>query len=268
MGRRRQRLQHGLHALLCGRARSRTSRARRATASARSRTCRRVANPYTGVNIYDSTANPAGYPTGWGVWGGTSLASPVVASEFAPRGWGARRRVSRARRSTPTSATSSALYDVVSGHNGSCTRRQLLQGDRGYDGPTGVGSPIGLSAFAPAAKPATSRARRSISGTAEQGQTLTAAHGEWSNSPSAYSEQWTLCATRRAPPARRSRARPRRRTRCRRARWARRSACRRSRATPPGSGSPAVSTQTRERDLRRAHDHRLHAYLAASRAAR
>jgi hypothetical protein len=32
-----------------------------------------------------------------------------------------------------------------------------------------------------------------IGSTAEQGQTLTVTHGSWSNSPTAYSEQWALC---------------------------------------------------------------------------
>ena len=35
----------------------------------------------------------------------------------------------------------------------------------------------------------------SISGVAEQGQTLTESHGAWTNSPSAYTYQWDRCAT-------------------------------------------------------------------------
>jgi subtilase family serine protease len=150
-----------------------------------------VANPYTGVNIYDSTPNPAGYPTGWGVWGGTSLASPVIAAEFALAG-GAHGVEFPASTLYSYIGDSHAMYDVVSGHNGTCTGASSCQATTGYDGPTGVGSPIGLSAFATAASPSIDAAP-SISGTAEQGQTLTATHGEWSNSPSSYRDQWTLC---------------------------------------------------------------------------
>jgi subtilase family serine protease len=150
-----------------------------------------VANPYTGVNIYDSTPNPAGYPTGWGVWGGTSLASPVVASEFALAG-GAHGVQFPASTLYSYLGDSHALYDVVSGHNGSCSGASACEATTGYDGPTGVGSPIGLSAFAPTTSPSI-EAAPSISGTAEQGQTLTAAHGEWSGSPSSYKDQWMLC---------------------------------------------------------------------------
>jgi hypothetical protein len=85
------------------------------------------------------------------------------------------------------------MYDVVSGHNGTCTGASSCQAGTGYDGPTGVGSPIGLSAFATATSPSIDAAP-SISGTTEQGQTLTATHGEWSNSPSSYKDQWTLCS--------------------------------------------------------------------------
>jgi subtilase family serine protease len=150
-----------------------------------------VANPYTGVSIYDSTPSPGGYPTGWGVWGGTSLASPVVASEWALAG-GAHGVEYPAQTLYSHIGDSSDLYDVVSGHNGSCTGASSCQAAKGYDGPTGVGSPVGLGVFATTASPAIASAP-SISGTAEVGQTLTASDGEWSNSPTSFKLQWTLC---------------------------------------------------------------------------
>jgi subtilase family serine protease len=152
-----------------------------------------IANPYTGVNIYDSTVNPSGYPTGWGVWGGTSLASPVVAAEFGLAG-GSHGVEFPAQTLYSHIGDSDALYDVTSGHNGSCTGASSCQARAGYDGPTGVGSPVGLSAFAKLESPALEGAP-TISGTDEQGQTLTAGHGEWSNSPSAYTERWMLCGS-------------------------------------------------------------------------
>jgi hypothetical protein len=150
-----------------------------------------VANPYTGVDVYDST--PDGYPTGWGIWGGTSAASPIVAAEFALAGGG--HGVSYPAQTLYSNANnSSALYDVTSGSNGSCTGATSCQAASGYDGPTGVGSPVGLSAFSPEGSPASVSAPR-ISGTAEEGQKLTLSHGSWTNSPSSYTDQWALCNT-------------------------------------------------------------------------
>jgi len=149
------------------------------------------ANPRTGVDVYDTTPTPGGYPTGWGIWGGTSASSPIVAAEFALAG-GAHGVPYPAATLYSNIGNASALYDVVSGSNGSCTGATSCSASSGYDGPTGVGSPIGLSAFAPATSP-TNTSAPTISGTAEQGQTLTVSHGAWSNSPTSYTEQWALC---------------------------------------------------------------------------
>jgi hypothetical protein len=151
-----------------------------------------VGNPYTGVDVYDSTANPGGYPTGWGVWGGTSVASPVIAAEFGLAG-GAHGVEYPASTLYSHIGEGSALYDVVSGSNGSCTDASSCSARHGYDGPTGVGSPLGLSAFATAVSPA-DVSPPSISGTAEQGQTLSVTRGDWTGSPSTYSERWLLCS--------------------------------------------------------------------------
>jgi hypothetical protein len=150
-----------------------------------------VGNPYTGVDVYDSTANPGGYPTGWGVWGGTSVASPVIAAEFG-LGGGAHGVAYPAATLYSHIGEGSDLYDVVSGSNGSCTDASSCSARHGYDGPTGVGSPVGLGAFATAVSPA-DVSPPSITGTAEQGQTLSVTHGDWSGSPSTYSERWLLC---------------------------------------------------------------------------
>ncbi|MGH9302959.1 MAG: S53 family peptidase [Acidimicrobiales bacterium] len=96
-----------------------------------------VADPDTGVAVYD-TFNTSG----WLVFGGTSVASPIVASVYALAsnagavGYG----------SYPYGHTSS-LYDVVSGSNGSCSPAYLCTGVSGYDGPTGLGTPDGDGAF-------------------------------------------------------------------------------------------------------------------------
>jgi subtilase family serine protease len=106
-----------------------------------------IGDPNTGVDVYDSTPEGNGDPTGWGVWGGTSVSSPIVAAEFALAG-GAHGVSYPAATLYEHLGDASALYDVVSGANGSCSGASSCQAIAGYDGPTGVGSPIGLGAFA------------------------------------------------------------------------------------------------------------------------
>jgi hypothetical protein len=150
-----------------------------------------VGNPYTGVEVYDSTPSPSGYPTGWGIWGGTSVASPIIAAEFALAG-GAHGVQYPASTLYSNIANHSALFDVVEGSNGTCKGTSACEARSGYDGPTGVGSPVGLSAFDPASSPENT-SPPTITGAAEESQTLTVSHGAWSNTPSAYTDQWAKC---------------------------------------------------------------------------
>jgi carboxypeptidase family protein/Kelch motif protein len=95
-----------------------------------------VANPATGVAVYQSGI-------GWGVYGGTSVASPVIASVYADAG-------TPAPGTYPNSypyAAGAGLNDITSGNNGSCTVGYLCNAVTGYDGPTGLGTPAGLQAF-------------------------------------------------------------------------------------------------------------------------
>ena len=98
-----------------------------------------VANPSTGVSVYDSY----GSDIGWEVFGGTSVASPVIASVYALAGNGL-----TAGTGYPYSHTAS-LFDVTSGSNGSCRRvpAQWCRAGTGWDGPTGLGTPNGTGAF-------------------------------------------------------------------------------------------------------------------------
>ena len=97
------------------------------------------ANPDTGVAVYDSYAYE-GY-SGWLVFGGTSVASPITASVYALAGNAA----SVTYGSYPYSHTSS-LNDVTSGSNGSCGTA-LCNAGPGWDGPTGLGTPNGTGGF-------------------------------------------------------------------------------------------------------------------------
>ena len=96
-----------------------------------------VADPNTGVAVYDTYRL---HPGGWLVFGGTSVAAPIIGSLYALAGtttFGA---------SLPYSHSTS-LFDVVSGSNGSCGGTYLCTGGTGYDGPTGLGTPNGTGAF-------------------------------------------------------------------------------------------------------------------------
>jgi subtilase family serine protease len=106
-----------------------------------------VANPHTGVDVYDSTPEGNGEPTGWTVFGGTSVSSPIIAGEFALAG-GSAGVPYPAGTLYPHVGESTSLYDVVAGSNGSCGAATSCQAAAGFDGPTGVGSPLGVGAFA------------------------------------------------------------------------------------------------------------------------
>ncbi|MFG2553063.1 peptidase S8 [Streptomyces sp. NPDC048581] len=100
-----------------------------------------VADPATGVAVYDSY----GVTAGWYTFGGTSASAPIIAGVYALAG-------------TPSSsaypaqfpyaaAGTSALNDVTSGNNGTCSTSYFCTARSGYDGPTGWGTPQGVAAF-------------------------------------------------------------------------------------------------------------------------
>jgi subtilase family serine protease len=105
-----------------------------------------VADPATGVAVYDSYGSSGG--ANWYVFGGTSVAAPIVAAVYALAGNAA----SVISGSYPYAHTGS-LFDVASGSNGRCTSRKtsttayLCTGTAGFDGPTGNGTPNGVTAF-------------------------------------------------------------------------------------------------------------------------
>ena len=98
-----------------------------------------VADPNTGVSVYDSYSYQG--QSGWLVFGGTSVASPIIASVYALAGNAAAVTYG----SYPYSNTS-GLNDVTSGSNGSCGTK-LCNAGPGWDGPTGLGTPNGTTGF-------------------------------------------------------------------------------------------------------------------------
>ncbi len=132
-----------------------------------------VASPITGFDIYDSYRCGRACPqTGWLTFGGTSLATPIISGLYALAG---------GAHGVPYPALDlyghrGATYDVQRGGNGWCGGLTSAQcpdpnghtaglqdcayGERGapqptgacdatvgFDGPTGVGTPIGTTAF-------------------------------------------------------------------------------------------------------------------------
>jgi Subtilase family len=155
------------------------------------------ADPYTGLAVYDTSPeckeeveeeNSEGdiveTTVHWCTIGGTSLASPLIASVFALAG-GAEGVDYPAQTLYENAAQSpSSLHDVTEGSNGrcrtpfdggtaspscttaeeaaSCSSRLICVAGTGYDGPTGVGTPDGITAFQPTAE--------ELSGIGEEGE--------------------------------------------------------------------------------------------------
>jgi hypothetical protein len=134
------------------------------------------ADPYTGVAVYDSVPylipgeRPRdGGPPGWTPIGGTSAASPIVASMFALAGGS--HGIAYPAQTLYSHLGSVLLHDITEGGTGKCEgfyeggcsgsmvplspedcgRGALIcNASAGYDGPSGVGTPDGVEAFAPA----------------------------------------------------------------------------------------------------------------------
>lgn len=97
------------------------------------------ADPATGLAIYNTSGQ-----SGWAQYGGTSLSAPLTAAMYGLAG-------------TPTPDTYPVQYpydtkpahlnDVTDGANGSCGN-VLCEAGKGWDGPTGLGTPDGVQALA------------------------------------------------------------------------------------------------------------------------
>jgi subtilase family serine protease len=96
-----------------------------------------VADPDTGVAVYDTFDLP-----GWTVFGGTSVATQIISAVYALAG-GSGATTSAAGL---YAASPSAFFDVTAGSDGACGS-DLCTAGPGWDGPTGLGTPDGTSAF-------------------------------------------------------------------------------------------------------------------------
>ena len=98
-----------------------------------------IADPNTGVAEYDTYQEG-----GWFVVGGTSVSSPFLAGVFGLAGNATKQNGGK---TFWEKKHESDLYDVTSGSNGHCSVQYLCNGEVGYDGPTGWGTPNGIGAF-------------------------------------------------------------------------------------------------------------------------
>lgn len=144
------------------------------------------ADPYTGIvirdsdspgkecqEVYEESGTLHTIPE-WCTYGGTSLASPIVASVYALAGGAGEVAYPAQTLYRSLSAASAGLHDVKEGSNGfcaskfeketglsscsagaeaaaSCSSTLACLAAPGYDGPSGVGTPNGISAFVPGA---------------------------------------------------------------------------------------------------------------------
>lgn len=103
-----------------------------------------VADPNTGAAIFSSYGFVG--KRGWFKLGGTSLAAPIIAGVYALSGRSA--ATTEPASSIPyLYGNSTNLRDVTAGSNGECGGSLLCTAAVGYDGPTGLGSPVGTGAF-------------------------------------------------------------------------------------------------------------------------
>lgn len=98
-----------------------------------------VADPATGVAVYGPNTRARG--SAWLVFGGTSVAAPLVGSMYGIKGTSVNGDQSL------YSAPAGTLNDVTSGSNGSCGGTYWCTAGPGYDGPTGLGTPNGTGAL-------------------------------------------------------------------------------------------------------------------------
>jgi hypothetical protein len=91
----------------------------------------------TGVAVYGPSSRNG---SAWQVYGGTSVAAPLIAGIYGNNGGSVNYG------NNPYVALG-ALNDVTSGSNGTCSVAYFCNAGPGYDGPTGLGTPNGNSAF-------------------------------------------------------------------------------------------------------------------------
>ncbi len=161
------------------------------------------ADPYTGLAVHDTSPEceysyeeaKVKHVLYWCTIGGTSVASPLIASTFALAGGAGGVEYPAKTLYENEVKSPGSLHDVTTGSNGECTKpftetglsgcttaeeakscasKAICVAGTGYDGPTGVGTPDGITAFkAPAAiSPPTVSSVSPASGTVSGGTSI------------------------------------------------------------------------------------------------
>jgi subtilase family serine protease len=101
-----------------------------------------VADPSTGVAVYGPGVDIEGniLAPAWMVMGGTSVAAPIIAGVYGVNG-------GTVHSTSDPYSHLSGLFDIKTGLNGFCETDYFCNAGTGYDGPTGLGTPNGTSAF-------------------------------------------------------------------------------------------------------------------------
>ena len=123
------------------------------------RTSNDVAAVAEDLSVYDTTHATGDSGSGWITVGGTSAATPIVASVEALSEEPERELGPEAFYKSPGS-----LFDIVSGNNGSCGAGYLCEAGGGYDGPTGNGTPDGALSLSEPSPPPQLSVRREGTG--------------------------------------------------------------------------------------------------------
>jgi subtilase family serine protease len=101
------------------------------------RTMNDVSAVAQGVAVYDTYQQ-----NGWFTVGGTSVGTPLIASVYGLAG-----NANTLNAGESLYAQGASLYDVTTGRDGTCAPLYWCTARAGYDGPTGNGTPNGVSAF-------------------------------------------------------------------------------------------------------------------------
>jgi hypothetical protein len=105
-----------------------------------------VADPDTGVVVY---MNIRPYAPGYYIFGGTSASAQIISGIYGEKALAAPATPVLYQIPFPYGASGSpaSFNDVTSGSDGSCSPAYFCRATAGYDGPSGLGTPIGDSAF-------------------------------------------------------------------------------------------------------------------------
>ncbi|HTZ64091.1 MAG TPA: hypothetical protein VMB51_08300 [Solirubrobacteraceae bacterium] len=165
------------------------------------------ADPFTGVAVhytnpeceYSYTEAKVQHVLHWCTIGGTSLATPLISAVYALAGGAGGVSYPAQTLYEDDLASPASLHDVTSGSNGKCTKpfkgtglsgctiaeeakscdaTAICVAGTGYDGPTGLGTPDGITAFEPPSSPPPPPAPTVVTGSAsavtQTGATLAA----------------------------------------------------------------------------------------------